>query len=60
MGCERVDALACGSGLDADDSEDKERKKKKRKKKLLDADGSGSRSWWNAMVVVAQLMTQHV
>ena len=43
VGCERVDALACGDGLDADDCEDKE-KEKKRKKNLLDTlhtDGGG-------------------
>ena len=33
VGCERVDALACGDGLDADDCEDK-KKEKKRKEKL--------------------------
>ena len=50
-GCERVDALACGHELDADDCEDKE-EKKKRKETL-----TGCRSWswmvvdvWNAQM----------
>ena len=50
-GCERVDALACGRELDADDCENKE-EKKKRKKTL-----TGCRSWsrmvvdaWNAQM----------
>ena len=50
VGCERVDALACGHGLDADDCEDKKRKKKR--KNLLDADPAHGWQWmqmsWNA------------
>ena len=30
VGCERVDALACGDGLDADDCEDKKKEKKRK------------------------------
>ena len=65
VACERVDTLACGDRLDADDCEDK-KKERKRKEKLtrhlaLHMDGSGCRCWWNVdAVVVAQLMTQHV
>ena len=50
VGCERMGALACGDGLDANDCEDKEKeeKRKERKKNLPDTlhtDGSGC--WWN-------------
>ena len=30
VGCEGVDALACGDGLDADDCEDKKKEKKRK------------------------------
>ena len=65
VGCERVDALACGHELDADGCEEIEKEKEKKGKETL----TGRRSWmWMVVdadggthgLVVAQLMTQHV
>ena len=57
VGCEHVGVLTCGCELDMDDCEEKEKKRKTYWSQILDVDGCGC-GWW--MVVVAQLMTQHV
>ena len=68
VGCERVDALACGREFWMRMAVKKKKKKKKRKERkgntywtqILDADGSGCRYGGTHRLVVAQLMTQHV